>query len=81
VLARFRLRVHQTQSTIRPRAQRNACNRRYDYAQHCSLNRWIQTPFQFQKRSQLFIGTHNETPAVVAVRVNNEDCLSVRVDG
>jgi len=27
--------------------------------------------FQFQKHSQLFIGVHNETPSVVAVRGSN----------
>jgi|SRR5262245_34475372 len=31
-------------------------------------------PFQFQKRSQFFIRTHNETLAVVAVCVSNPDC-------
>jgi hypothetical protein len=30
-------------------------------------------PLQFQKRSQLFIGTHNETASVIAMRVNNPD--------
>jgi len=29
--------------------------------------------FQFQKRSQLLIGAHNEALAVVAMRVNNPD--------
>ena len=29
--------------------------------------------FEFQKRSQLFIRTHNETLSVVAMRVNNPD--------
>jgi hypothetical protein len=35
--------------------------------------------FKFQKRSQLFIRTHNETLSVVAVRVSNEDCSPVRI--
>jgi hypothetical protein len=29
--------------------------------------------FEFQKRRQLFIGTHNETLSVAAMRVSNED--------
>jgi hypothetical protein len=31
---------------------------------------------QFQKRSQLFIRTHNETLSVVAMSVSNPDCLA-----
>jgi hypothetical protein len=30
--------------------------------------------FQFDKRGQLFIGTHNETLSVVAMRVSNDGC-------
>jgi hypothetical protein len=30
--------------------------------------------FEFQKRRQLFIRTHNETLSVAAVRVSNPDC-------
>jgi hypothetical protein len=30
---------------------------------------------QFQKRSQLFIGMHNETFSIVAMRVSNTDCF------
>ena len=30
--------------------------------------------FQFQKRRQLFIGVHNETLSVAAMRVHNPDC-------
>jgi hypothetical protein len=33
----------------------------------------VNRPLQFDKRSQLFIRTHNETPSVVAARVNNPD--------
>jgi hypothetical protein len=36
-------------------------------------------PFQFQKRSQLIIGVHNETLSVVAMRVNNPDCSPLRI--
>jgi hypothetical protein len=35
--------------------------------------------FQFQKRSQLFIGSLNETLSVIAVRVSNPDCLPVGI--
>ena len=36
--------------------------------------KWVDTnrPFQFQKRSQLFVGAHNETLSVVAWR-----CISL----
>jgi len=37
--------------------------------------------FQFEKRGQLFIGTHNETLSVVAMRVNNPDRSPVRING
>jgi hypothetical protein len=37
--------------------------------------------FQFQKRSQLFIRAHNETLSVVAMRVSNPDCSSLRIHG
>jgi hypothetical protein len=30
--------------------------------------------FEFQKRSQLFIRTHNETPSIAAMRISNPDC-------
>jgi hypothetical protein len=36
--------------------------------------------FQLQKRSQQFIGVHNETLSV-AVRINDEDCSPVGIDG
>jgi len=34
---------------------------------------------QFQKRRQLFIGTHNETLSVVAMRVNNPGCSRLAI--
>jgi hypothetical protein len=34
---------------------------------------------RLQKRSQLFIGVHNETLSVVAVRVRNKYCLPVGI--
>jgi hypothetical protein len=33
--------------------------------------------FKFQKRTQLFIRTHNETLPIIAVRVCNPDCSTV----
>jgi hypothetical protein len=36
--------------------------------------------FEFQKRSQLFIRTHNETLSVVAVCVSNPDCSSAGIN-
>jgi hypothetical protein len=38
-------------------------------------------PFQFHKRSQLFIGVHNKAPSVAAVRVNNPDFSSFGING
>ena len=35
----------------------------------------VYRPLQFQKRRQLFIGTHNVTLSVVAMRVSNPDPL------
>jgi hypothetical protein len=37
--------------------------------------------FKFQKRSQLFIRTHNETLSVVVMCVCNPDCSSLRING
>jgi hypothetical protein len=37
--------------------------------------------FKFQKRRQFFIGTHNETLSVAAMRVNNPDCSPVGING
>jgi len=36
--------------------------------------------FAFQKRSQLFIGAHNETLSVAAMRVSNPDCSPCRIN-
>jgi hypothetical protein len=36
--------------------------------------------FEFKKRSQYFIRTHNETLSVVAVHVSNPDCASLRIN-
>src|SRR2546430_1153666 len=35
--------------------------------------------FEFHKRSQLFIGSHNETLAVAAMRVSDKDCSPARI--
>jgi hypothetical protein len=45
------------------------------FAQQVDTNR----SFQFYKRSQHFIGAHDETPSVVAVRVSNPDCSPLRI--
>jgi len=37
--------------------------------------------FKFQKRSQLFIGSHNETLPVAAMRVNGEDRSPFAIEG
>jgi hypothetical protein len=37
--------------------------------------------FQFQKRSQLLIRTHNETFSITAMRVCNPDRSPVRING
>jgi hypothetical protein len=37
--------------------------------------------FQFQKRGQLFICTHNKTLSVVVMCVSNEDCFPVGMCG
>jgi hypothetical protein len=36
--------------------------------------------FQFQKRSQLFIRSHNQTFSVIAVRISNEDRSPVGIN-
>jgi hypothetical protein len=38
-------------------------------------------PREFKKRSQLFIGAHNETLSVAAMRVNNPGCASAQIHG
>jgi hypothetical protein len=37
--------------------------------------------FKFQKRSQLFVGVHNESLSVIAMRVDNPDRSSLTIDG
>ena len=37
--------------------------------------------FEFDKRGQFFIGAHNVTLSVVALCVNNPDCLPLRING
>jgi hypothetical protein len=36
---------------------------------------------ELHKRSQLFIGSHNETLSIVALRVSNEDRSPARING
>jgi hypothetical protein len=47
-------------------------SRQFGASPHCRV--------QFQKRSQLFIGTHDETLSVVAMRINNPDRLPVGIN-
>jgi hypothetical protein len=37
--------------------------------------------FEFQKRRQQFIRTHNKALSIVAVRVSNPDRSPLRIDG
>jgi hypothetical protein len=36
--------------------------------------------FKFKKRAEFFVGVHNEALSVIAVRIRNEDCLSVGIN-
>jgi hypothetical protein len=38
----------------------------------------LRTRFQFQKRDQFFVRTHNEALTVAAMRVSNPDCLALQ---
>jgi hypothetical protein len=44
---------------------------------------WYQAnrPFKLDKRSQLFIRTHNEAPSIAAMRVSNPDRSPVGIHG
>jgi len=44
-----------------------------------SLSARVARPYEFHERSQLFIGAHDET-LTVAMRVNNPDCSSFKVE-
>ena len=37
--------------------------------------------FKFNKRAELFIGTHNKAFSVVAIRISNKDCSPVTFHG
>ena len=41
----------------------------------------MNRPLQFQKRTQHFIGMHNEPPSIITVRVHNPDRSPVRING
>ncbi len=41
----------------------------------------MNRPLQFQKRTQHFIGMHNEPLSVVAMRVCNPDCSPLTING
>ena len=38
-------------------------------------------PFEFQKRGQLFIRSHNEMPAFAAMPLRNPDCSRLGING
>jgi len=42
---------------------------------------FVNRPFQFKKRGQLFIRTHNETLPIVAVRIDNPDRSPLAING
>jgi hypothetical protein len=54
---------------------RNLANLSNQFA--ASANR----PFQFQKRSQLFVRTHNKAPSVATVRVSNPNRSPLGING
>jgi hypothetical protein len=41
----------------------------------------VNRRFEFHKRRQRFIGAHNETLSVAAMRVSDEDCSPARIHG
>jgi len=49
--------------------------------QHQTHRELVYRPFQFQKRSQFFIRTHDETPPVAAMCVSNPDCSPLTING
>jgi hypothetical protein len=40
----------------------------------------VNRPLQFNKRSQLFVGAHNETLSAVSVRITNPDRPPARIN-
>jgi hypothetical protein len=38
-------------------------------------------PFQFHKRSQLFVRVHDETLSIATVRISNPDCSPFGING
>jgi hypothetical protein len=42
---------------------------------------FVYRPLQFHERRQFFIGTHNETPSVVAMGISNPDRSFVLIHG
>ena len=61
-----------------------ACCRVSRYGSDSVRSEVVLTPdrqFEFQKRGQLFIGTHNETLPVVAMCVSNPDRSPVEING
>ena len=43
-------------------------------------HRFAGDAFKFKKRAEFFVGVHNEALSVIAVRIRNEDCLSVGIN-
>jgi hypothetical protein len=40
-----------------------------------------ESRFEFQKRTELFIGAHNEAPPIAAMRVSNPNCSPLKIRG
>ena len=63
-----------------PQAQRRF-HRVVKFLRQQTHRKVVHRPFAFQQCRQDFIGTHNEAPSVVAVRINNPDCSPLRING
>jgi hypothetical protein len=46
-----------------------------------STAKFVNCPFQFNKRGQLFVGTHNETLSVAVMGIRNPDCSRFTIRG
>src|SRR5262249_21131979 len=71
-----------------PKSKKNAPKDRASFGLSCPSTQAEKTPntkanrcFEFDKRRQLFIRSHNETLSVVAVCVNNPHCSRLRING
>ena len=52
-----------------------------DVLRYCIQREFVNRPFQFQKRRQLFIRAHNETLSIAAMRVSNPDRSPLGING